>query len=585
MIKKFSNQEIANILREMSICYEMKEIAFKPAAYERAAEAIVALGEEVADLLKRGGSKELQKIDGIGPAIAEHIEELFKHGTFKEYARCRRHLPDDVLGLVAVPDLGPHKVKQLYEKLRVRTLDDLERAAQTEKIRTLPGFGPKSEEKILRGITLLRQSGKRRLLGEVLPLARGIETQLNHQPGIKRAVVAGSIRRRQETIGDFDLVVTSKRPQRAMAAIEQLEAVKEVLERGRRNIMVQLKNGMTCDAMIVPDNVFGAALQHFTGNKDHNIVIRKLATERGLKLNEYGLWRGKKQLAAETEKEVYQALGLPYIEPELRQATGEIDAALVNQLPNLLSYGDVHGDLQVQSSWTDGTASIEQLVEAAKNNGLQYIAITDHTKSLAMVGGLDDKALKRQAREIDILNERLKHSDTEFTVFKGAEVNILKDGSLDISDNALKKLDVVGAAIHSNFNLSKKDQTERVIRAIKNPHVDIIFHPTGRIIGRRDPIELDMDKILRAARETRTVLEINSSPDRCDLQTAHVRLAISMGVKLAINSDAHRPEHFCFLELGEAIARRGWAEKKDIINTKTASALKIWLNKSKNQRH
>jgi len=584
MVHKFTNQQIADILRGMSICYEMEDVAFKPAAYERAAVALEESGEEAADILKRGGTKELIKIKGVGVAIAEHIQDLLRRGSFKEYTRCRHRMPEDVLELVAVPELGAKKVSLLYEKLHIRTLNDLMRAAKAGKISSLPGFGKKSEQKILKGISLLRQTSERRLLGDVLPLARHIEMQISTPPSVQRAVMAGSVRRRKETIGDFDLVVTSSQPKKAINEFAKFSDVKKVLKRGQCNIMVQLKNGMTCDVIVVPDQVFGAALQHFTGNKDHNVIVRKLAADKGLKLNEYGLWRGKKRLAARTEKEIYRALGLPYMEPEMRTATGEIEAALAGRLPTPLPYGSVRGDLQVQTNWTDGTSSIEDMAEAALVDGLEYIAITDHTKSLAIVGGLDAGGLAKQAKEINRINAELQRQRKKFTVLKGAEVNILKDGSLDIPDSALKKLDVVGAAIHINFNLPKEEQTERLIRAMKNPHVDIIFHPTGRVIGRREPIALDIEKVLRAAKQTGTAMEINSYPDRSDLKTAHVRLAVEMGVKLAIDTDAHRPEHFRFMELGEAIARRGWATKRDIINTKTANALKTWLAKPKNKR-
>ena len=466
----------------------------------------------------------------------------------------------------------------------MRTLNDLKRAAESGRISALPGFGRKTEEKILRGIKILRQTGDRRLLGDVLHVARHLEMEVSTLPGVQRAAMAGSVRRRRETVGDFDLVVTSRQPKKTMDALVDFPDVKKVLERGDRNIMLQMKNKMTCDVIVVPDEVFGAALQHFTGNKDHNVEIRKLAAEKGLKLNEYGLWRGKKKLAAKNEKDIYRALGLPYIEPEMRTATGEIEAARNNRLPDPLPYGSVRGDLQVQTDWTDGTASIENMAEAALVDGLEYIAVTDHTKALAMVGGLDARGLARQGKEIDRVNADLKQRGKNFFVFKAAEVNILKDGSLDVPDSALKKLDLAGAAIHINFNLPKKEQTERLIRAMKNPHIDLIFHPTGRVIGRREPIALDMERLLRAAKETGTVMEINAYPDRSDLNAAHVRLALKMGVKLAINTDAHRPEHFRFMELGEAIARAGWAEKKHVINTKTAEALRSWLAKPKSQR-
>jgi len=582
--KQYTNQEIADIMRKMSICYEMDGVAFKPAAYERAADAIDNLGEEATDMLKRGGTKALEKVPGVGPAIAEHIRDLTHRGSFKEYTKCLRRMPDDVLELVAVPELGPKKVSMLYEELHVRTLNDLERAAKRGAIKSLPGFGKKSEEKILRGIEILRRTGDRRLLGDVLPLARHLEMEMESLPGVQRATVAGSVRRRRETVGDFDFVVTSTQPKQTMEALADLIEVKKILEQGERNIMVQLSNDITCDVIVVPDESYGAALQHFTGNKDHNVHLRRLATEKGFKLNEYGLWHGKKKLAAKTEADVYRALGFPYIEPELRTDSGEIEAAPKGNLPALLHYGAVRGDLQVQTNWTDGTSSIEDMAEAAMVDGFEYITITDHTKSLAMVGGLDEKGLARQSKEIDRVNDDLAQYKKKFTVLKGTEVNILKDGSLDISDTALKKLDVVGAAIHINFNLPKKEQTERLIRAMKNPHVDIIFHPTGRVVGRREPIALDIEKVLRAAKETGTAMEIDAYPDRSDLKTAHVRLAVEQGVKLAIDTDAHRPEHFRFMELGEAIARRGWATKHDVINTKSAAALKTWLAKPKSKR-
>ncbi len=582
--KKYTNQEIADIMRKMSICYEMDGVKFKPAAYERAADAIENLGEETADILQRGGTKALKKISGVGSAIAEHIHDLIHHNSFDEYTRCMKRMPDDVLGLVAIPELGPKRVQMLYEKLHVRTLNDLSQAAKKRKISALSGFGKKTEEKILQGIELLRRAGGRRLLGDVLPLARALEMKLDSTPGIKRVAMAGSVRRKKETVGDFDLVVTSSHPKKVMEAFADFDEVKKVLEHGKRNITAELTNGMKCDVIVVPDEAYGASLQHFTGNKDHNVTLRRLAAEKGLKLNEYGLWRGKKRLAAATEKDVYKGMNLPYIEPEIRTDSGEIEAAQANQLPALLPYGSVRGDLQVQTDWTDGTDSIEDMAEAAIIDGLDYIAITDHTKSLAMIGGLDEKGLARQSKEIDRVNAELAQLKKKFTVFKGAEVNILKDGSLDVSDVALKKLDVVGAAIHINFNLPKQEQTERLIRAMKNPHVDIIFHPTGRVIGRREPIALDIEKVLRAAKQTGTAMEINSYPDRSDLKTSHVRMAVDFGVKLAIDSDAHRPEHFRFMELGEAIARRGWATKRDVINTKSASALKAWLAKPKEDR-
>jgi len=584
MPRKFTNAEIADIMRLMAVCYEMEGVAFKPAAYERAADAIAALGEDATLMLKQGGTKELMEIDGVGPAIADHIKSLSEKGDFKEYRSCRSRMPEDALELISIPDLGPKKVKTLYDRLKIETVKDLERAARTGKVSSLPGFGKKSEEKILKGIAMLKQAGERRILADILPLTRELERKLEAAPGVKRAVTAGSVRRRQETVGDLDLVVTASQPKKAMDAFAGFDEVREILERGDRNLTALLKNGMTCDLLIVPDEVFGAALQHFTGSKDHNVVVRKMAGDKGLKLNEYGLWRGARRLAAGTEENVYRALGLPYIEPELRTASGEIEAALADRLPDLINYGSVRGDLQVQTDWTDGSSSIEDMARAAMKRGLEYIAVTDHTKTLFMAGGLDEKKLAKQAKEIDGLNAKLVQEGAKFTLLKGAEVNIMKDGKLDISDAALAKLDFVGAAIHSSFRLSRVQQTERMIRAMKNPHVDAIFHPTGRIIHRRDPYDIDIEKILKAAKTTGTALEIDAYPSRSDLRDAHVRLAVKHGVKLVIDTDAHHPDHLDYLDYGVAIARRGWAKKRDVVNTKDAAALQSWLAVPKKDR-
>ncbi len=397
-------------------------------------------------------------------------------------------------------------------------------------------------------------------------------------------MVAGSIRRRQETIGDIDILVTTGEPERVMEKFIGLPETAEVLEHGPTKTAVRLANGMQADLRVIPEASFGAALQYFTGSKEHNVLTRKLAAAKGLKLNEYGLWKGKKSVAAGTETEVYRAIGLEYIEPELRTASGEIEAAAAGRLPRLIPYGSIRGDLQVQTDWTDGSHSVADMAEAAQRRGLEYLAVTDHTQALAMVGGLDEKKLARQGREIDALNARLARSGAKFRVLKGSEVDILRDGSLDLDDEALKKLDFVGASVHSLFRLSRAEQTARVIKAMRNPHVDAIFHPTGRVLNQRDAYDLDMEEVIKAAKATGTALEIDAYPNRLDLKDTHVRLAVAAGVKLIIDSDAHRPEHFGFLDLGVATARRGWASKKDVLNTVSYKDLKKWLDKAKDKR-
>ncbi len=562
-----SNADIARVLAEMGLLLEMDGVQFKPRAYEKVAESIETLQEDVAAIFKRGGMEALMRdIPGVGKGIAEHIEELLKKGTFREYATLKKKVPVDITGLTAVEGVGPKAVKVLWEKLKIKNLSDLERAARAGKIRALPHFGEQSEKKILKGIEFLKASGGRKVLGHILPEICALEKTIQGFPGVQGALVAGSVRRRKETIGDIDILVVSQKPETVMEKFVKMPKVAHVYAHGPTKTLVRLKNGLDADMRVVPRESFGAALNYFTGSKDHNVALRRIAIERGLKLNEYGLFQGKKQIAGETEEDLYEALGLHYIEPELREHRGEIDAARENKLPRLIEYRSLKGDLQVQTDWTDGKHSIEEMARAAEKAGLTYIAVTDHTKTLAMTGGADEKKLERQMEEIDRINKMLHASGSMFYVLKGAEVNILKDGALDINDATLAKLDVVGAAVHSHFDLPEAEQTARVICAMENPHVDILFHPTGRVIGRREPIQLDMDEIIKAAQRTGTLLEVDAFPDRSDLKDEHIRKCVEAGVKMTIDSDAHAAPHFAFLEHGVAQARRGWATRADIAN-------------------
>ena len=566
-----TKNDIARILHETAALYEMEGVAFKPRAYERAGFGVEALDEEVIEIYKRGGLKALEEIPGVGRGIAEHIEELLKTGHFKEHQRLKKKVPVDISGITAVEGVGPKMVKVLWEKLRVRNLADLEKAARAGKVQELARFGERSEQKILKGIEFLKKSGGRAVLGFVLPEVLALEKMTLSFPEVERAVVAGSVRRRKETIGDIDILAVSSSPEKVMDRFIGLPQIAHIYGRGRTKTNVRLKNGLDADLRVVPKESFGAALNYFTGSKDHNIVLREIAIKRGWKMNEYGIFRGKKMIAGRTEAEVYKALGLRYIEPEMRENTGEIQAARQNKLPKLIGYDDLCGDLQVQTDWTDGENPIEEMAKAAMEVGLQYIAITDHTRSLAMTGGSDEKKLVRQMTEIDKINAKInprfnRGQKSKFRILKGAEVNIGKDGSLDIQDEVLAKLDVVGAAVHSHFNLSRAEQTKRIIRAMENPHADIIFHLTTRIINRRGPIELDIDEIIKAAKRTGTILEIDAYPDRLDIKDEYVQKCVETGVKMSIDSDAHSVQHFKYLEIGIAQARRGWATKDDIIN-------------------
>jgi DNA polymerase (family 10) len=571
-----SNHDIAEILNETGVLFAMRDVPFKPRAYEKAAEGVIGLDREAGEIYRSGGLKALEAIPGVGRGIALHIEEMLKTGDFREHRALKKKMPADIADLTAVEGVGPKMVKVLWERLRIRTRADLERAARAGKIAKLPRMGAKAQERILKGIEFLKQSGGRRPLGLILSELRGLERMIGDFPHVERVAIAGSARRRRETIGDIDMLAASRRPDAVMTRFLDLPQVGHVYAHGRTKTNVRLKNGMDCDLRVVPPESWGAALNYFTGSKDHNIALREIAVKKGFKLNEYGLFRGERMVAGVDERDIYKKLGLYYMEPELREDTGEITAAQKNTLPRLVGYGDLKGDLQVQTDWTDGEDSIETMAQAAHDAGLEYIAVTDHTRSLAMTGGADEKKLLRQMAAIDALNAE-KFKGRKFRVLKGAEINIGRDGTLDIADDVLARLDVVGAAVHSHFKLSRAEQTARVIRAMENPHIDIIFHLTGRIIGRREPIDLDIDAVIAAARRTRTVLEINAYPERADIRDDYIRKCVAAGVRMSIDSDAHAAAHYQYLECGIAQARRGWAEKKDIINAWPAGRMLAML--------
>jgi DNA polymerase (family 10) len=558
------NQELAKILSEMAALLEIKEIPFKPQTYDRAAYSIESLGEDIEDIYKNGGLKALEEIPGVGQGIAERIEEYIKTGHISDYEKLKKQFPVDIAGLMEIEGVGPKMIKKLYQKLKIRNREELEEAAKAGKLRKLEGLGEKSEQKILKSIGFLRQSQGRFVLGFVMPTVRKIVDSLRALPEVKRAEFAGSIRRMQETVGDLDILVISNKPSKVMDFFVRMPEVQDVIEKGPTRTSVRLKIGMDADLRVLPPESFGAALQYFTGDKYHNIALREIAIKKGYKLNEYGLFKGKKLIAGGTEEEIYEKLGMKWMEPEIRTNHGEIEAAIAGKLPKLIGYDELRGDLQIQTNWTDGENSIRQMAEAAKKLGLEYIAITDHTKSLAMTGGLDEKKLLEQMAEID----RVQKQVSGIKILKGSEVNILKDGTLDIDDEVLAKLDVVGAAVHSNFDMSEADMTARIIRAMENPNVDIIFHPTGRVLKKREPYRVNIDRIIGAAEKTKTVLEIDAYPDRLDLKDEHIRKAVEKGVKLSIDSDSHAVNHIKFLEFGIAQARRGWAGRDDVINTK-----------------
>jgi DNA polymerase (family 10) len=566
------NQELAKIFNDMARFLEMEGVAFKPYAYQRAALSLEGLNQDVSEIYRNGGTKALLEIPGIGKAIADHIEEYLKTGKIKHYEEFKKKLPLKLDELVRVEGMGPRKAKILFQKLGVKNLKDLEKAAKAHKIAPLFGFGEKTEKNILQGLEFVKRDKGRFLIQEILPTARNVLEKLKSLKEVDQISLAGSVRRRKETIGDVDILVVSKKPAKVMDFFVKLEGVEKIWGKGGTKASIRMREGFDIDLRVVPKESYGSALQYFTGNKDHNIITRKIAIEKGLKLSEYGIFKGKKMIAGKTEEDVYKAIGLPYIEPELRENEGEIEAALKNELPKIIGYKDIKGDLHCHSNWDGGENSIEQMCQAAMDLGYEYIGISDHTKFLRIENGLDEKQLLEEHEEIKKINEKFKKQGKNFRVLHGCEANILNDGSIDIKDEVLEKLDYVIAGVHSTLKMEKKEMMARIEKAMRNKNVDILAHPTGRIVGQRDEYQIDFDKILKIAKETGTILEINSS-SRLDLRDLYIRRAKNEGVKMIINTDAHEKSQLNFMEYGISQARRGWAEKKDIINTNSVEGL------------
>lgn len=559
------NSELAGIFFGIADILEIQDIAFKPQAYRKAARALEALSGDVAEIYRRGGIKALEEIPGVGENIAKKIEEFIKTGRVKHYAELKSQIPRHIVDLLAVPGIGPKKIKRLNEELGIRTLEDLEAAAKAGKISRLAGFGEKSEEDIIKGLGLVRKSKERMLLGDALPIIREIEALLKSSGYVNNACSAGSVRRMKETIGDLDILVTSGKPGKVMDFFTKLPAVKKVIAKGTTKSTVILRNGLQADLRVVDNESYGSALQYFTGNKDHNIKLRSIAIKKGLKLSEYGVFDRKtgKRIAGRTEEEFYNALGMPAMAPEIRENTGEIEAAIAGKLPKLIGYDDVKGDFHVHSNYSDGINTIQEIANAAKKLGYEYVCISDHSKSQRIANGIDEEKLMEKLKEIKKVNAKIKN----FRVIAGAEVDILPNGELDYADGVLKKLGIVTVAIHSRFKSAKEEMTKRITNALQNKYVDILAHPTGRLINRREPYEVDIRKIINAALDNRKFLEIDCFPDRLDLKDTHIKAAIESGLKLTIGTDSHNTNQLDFMELGIATARRGWAEKKDIINT------------------
>jgi len=562
------NQEIARIFNEIADLLEIKgENPFRIRAYRRAAQNIEGLTKSVEDI----STEELLKIPGIGHDLAGKIEEHIKTGKVQAHEDLKQEIPEGLLTILSVPSLGPKTSKLLYEKLNIRNIDDLEKLAKEHKLAGLPGIKEKTEENILKGIEMLKRGKERQPIGRVLPIANDIIEHLKKKAPVLKIDLAGSLRRWKDTIKDIDILAASENPKEVMRVFVHLPHVKDVLMHGHTKSTVIIHEDLLVDLRVVEKDSYGAALAYFTGSKAHNIRLREMAVKRGLKINEYGIFRERddKKIGGEKEEDVYKILGLQYISPELREDQGEIEAALERRLPNLIALKDIKGDLHVHSKWSDGSHTFEQLVDAAKEYGYSYIAITDHSKGLAVARGLTEERLLEQKKEIGAINKKLKG----FRIIHGVEVDIRSDGSLDISDDVLKGLDIVVASIHSGFKQSRRQLTYRLVSAMKNPYVSIIAHPTGRLIGERDAYDVDMDEILSAAKDTGTAIEINAYPLRLDINDIYAKKAKEMGIPIVIATDTHVTNQFDYMQYGVSIARRGWLEKGDVLNTLDAGKL------------
>lgn len=558
------NGEIAAIFEEMADLLEIEGAnPFRVRAYRFAARTIRDLPGEVAEMVARG--EDLTSLPGIGDDLAGKILEIVRTGTVAALEAQRHKTPATLTELLRIPGLGPKRVQALVRALNLRGLSDLQQAAREGRIRTIPGFGEKTEQHILDALAARTGKESRMQLAVAMPSAEALVAYLNQCPGVGRVVVAGSYRRARETIGDLDILVTADTGRAITDRFIRYPEVREVLAHGETKASVRLQNHLQVDVRVVPDESYGAALLYFTGSKHHNVVLRQLAQERGLKLNEYGVFRGAVRVAGDTEASVYAAVGLPWIPPELRENRGEFDAAKEGRLPTLVELQDLVGDLHAHTTATDGRHSLKEMADAARRRGLRYLAITDHSRRLTMARGLTPARLSAQMDEIDRLNRDL----TDIRLLKGIEVDILEDGSLDLPDDVLGRLDLVVGAVHSRFTLSKQKQTDRILKAMDHPHFSILAHPSGRLIGRREPYDVDMVRIIRKARERGCFLEVNAHPERLDLTDIHCQMAREEGVLLAVNSDAHSTADLDDRRYGVGQARRGWLRKADVLNTRS----------------
>lgn len=571
------NQRVARIFEEIADLLEIKgENPFRIRAYRKAAMNIETLTEDVSNLIEE---KKLENIPGIGKDLAQKIEEIVRTGTLEQLEKLRKEIPPSLVELLSIPGLGPKTAKLIYDNLKIRSVDELEQMAREHKLQGLPGIREKTEENIIKGIEILRAGRERKRIDQAISIARSFLNELKSIPGVEKISEAGSVRRRKETIKDIDILITSSNPSYVMDKFVSSSMVREIISKGETRSSIRTKELIQVDLRIVEPESFGSALAYFTGSKEHNIRLRDMAKGRGLKINEYGIFKESsgEKIGGMDEEDVYKILGLQFVPPELREDRGEVEAAKERRIPKLLDPSDIKGDFHIHSKWSDGGNSIEEMVQNAIRKGYEFIAITDHSKSLGVAKGLDEEKLKAQKEEI----EKLRKKYSQINIIHGIEVDIKSDGTLDFSNEILSTLDIVIAAIHSGFKQDKETITKRIISAMENPYVHIIAHPSGRLIGEREPYNVDMERVLEYARITGTALEINAFPQRLDLKDVYCKRAKELGIMIAIGTDAHWINQLEYMEFGVWVARRGWLEKENVLNTLSWENIKKILRKNK----
>lgn len=575
IIMPVHNADIASIFEQIAEILEIEEAnPFRIRAYRNAARTVLGLGRELASLVEQG--EDLTELPGIGKDLSAKIEEIVHSGKCQALEKLRKELPSGLPDLLQIPGLGPKRVHALYQELDIHTPEQLLRAAKDGRLQQLHGFGAKTSQAIISNLESHILQNQRIKLAVAAQYAEPLADYLRKQSRVDKVVIAGSYRRCRETVGDIDILVCATNSQPVIAAFTQYDEVAKVQSKGTTRSTVVLRNGLQVDLRVVPNRSFGAALHYFTGSKAHNIELRRRAQQRGLKINEYGVFKGRKQIAGDTEESVYKTLHLPWIPPELRENQGELEAASQGKLPRLVELKDLRGDLHAHTRATDGHNTLREMAEAARERGLTYLAITEHSKRLTVAHGLTEDRLLKQMDEIDAQNEQLQG----ITLLKGIEVDILENGELDLSDRVLGRLDLVIGAVHSKFNLSRDKQTERIVRAMQHPHFSILAHPTGRLLEQRDAYDVDMNRVIREAAQRGCYLELNAHPERLDLLDIYCRMARVEGVLVSINSDAHNLTDFDNLIYGIGQARRGWLEKSDVLNTRSLTQVRKLLKKT-----